>query len=208
MGVRDDLREIKSVELREQVLPPTQASRDEVEVLEAKRSGKLAEMRKAEALRGLAEVVKKRNESLRSKGPNFISEEEVTKARAEFAVAEAEVADKKAGLDVADAYLNQAKRRLGIETPEKTADPAATTQPKRPPETRPNADLGEPVEGRRAPSQDELRDAVEVLEAQLKGKRAQLRAAESVANMARRELENTKRLVDKQGMSSERAWIV
>lgn len=86
---------------------------DEVALLQVRRDGKAAAVRKAEAQRMLAKAIAARNESLRKKkGPNYVSDEETTRGEGELGVAEAEVGIRKSELDEADLILAQARRRL------------------------------------------------------------------------------------------------
>jgi hypothetical protein len=107
----------KSEKIREEL--GEARTHDEIEVLQARRDGKFADVRKAEAQRDVARLALTNTESLFKR--NGVAKQEVTMFEGKLAVAEAELASKKAALDEADALLNQAKRHLGVAT---TAKPA------------------------------------------------------------------------------------
>ena len=166
----EQLWEAKSIEIRNKLALGGRAEGEPVEVLAARRDGKAAEVRKAEAQAALARAVPARNQALKAKGANFISNEEFVKGEAEAAIAEAELGIARAGLAEAEARLARAG----------------------------GAKAGDRQAPDRSPSQAELLDAVEVLEVQLEGKRAELRGAESAANVATRQASRIDELV-KQG---------
>ena len=146
----------KSLAIREEIGIELSRPRDEVEVLKARRDGKAAAVRKAEAQRDLAKAVVARNARLIAKSRDMVSQEEATKADAELAVAEAEVASKLAEQAEADALLNQTRRRSG--------GVAHASDP-----TTPSAD--------RTRSLADFRDGIEMMEVQLQAKQAELRGS-------------------------------
>ena len=170
----------KSETIRDQ-LPSQAQARDQVEILQARRDGKLAEVKKAEALRGLAQAVVRRNETLKAKNANFVSNEEMVKAEGELAVAEAEVAGKKAELAEAGARLKQAAR---------IADPTFGNAPTDKPD---DVALPPPNPGDGTASRQARRDA----------KAAEVQKAEAQLSLAQTEVKYVETLVAKRGVSAK-----
>ncbi len=144
--------------------PSTPADlRDAVELLEVQLQAKQAELQGAEAKADLERRQLDRIKGLNARGavePQLVDEQAVR-----FGVAEAGVKSKMAEVTEVKLRLTQAKRRAGsIEPaqPDRRADsPAASS------------------------TLADLRDAVEVMEAQLQGKMAELRGAEAKAKSAK-----------------------
>jgi hypothetical protein len=153
--------------------------------LAARRRGKAAEVQKAEAQKAIAQAVVARNEKLIQKDKNYVSTEEKTRAEKELALAEAELELKKADLAEAEILLANA-RQPGLPALE-VPRPGTTTA------TPSNASLGE------------LRDAVELIEVQLLGKRSELKGAESKADLANKVLQQVKKMARQQVGSLEAA---
>jgi beta-lactamase regulating signal transducer with metallopeptidase domain/multidrug resistance efflux pump len=184
------LWEEKSQLFREEHLAQT---RDEIEVLQARREGKAAGLLKAEAERDLARLALTNTENLAKRGG--VNKQEVTIFEGKLKVTEAEVASKKADLDEADALLNQARRRLGVATaakpaPDLIADPFARS---------PLAN-GSKNANRDVPTLD-ARDEIEVLQTRRDGKAAEARKAEAQRDLAVVERDNTLKLVQKKSVS-------
>jgi len=153
---------------------------DLVALLQIRRDGKAAEVRKAEAQVELPKAGVVRGEQLRKRGSGYVSDDEIAKVRGELSVAEAEVAIRKAELVEADFRLDQARRRAG---------PAG---PKPPAGAEPPADV--PAGGGPSSLAD-ARDAVELLEVQLGAKRAEAQGEVKGVALAQRQLARTRSLV-------------
>jgi beta-lactamase regulating signal transducer with metallopeptidase domain len=163
----NELWEAKSREFGKEGSERAMQARDEVELLQFRRDGKAAEVKKAEAQLALAEKISKRMQTLKER--NAVSGDVLDESAAGLKVAEAELERKKSELAEADLYLNQAKRRLGpTEAPDPAPAPISTT-------TLP-----------------EFRDAIELQEAQLQGKQAELRGVELRVAQAKTELARMK----------------
>ena len=166
--------DIKSETIREELGAERSRSGDEAEVMQARRDGKAAEVRKAEAQRDLARLARENTARLRQR--QGVSENELVMANGQLAVAQAEMESKQAELAEADALLNQVRRRIGGASP--ASDPTAPS-------------------GDRPTSLPQLRDDIELMEVQLQAKQAELRGVESKANLARRQLDRITDLVNK-----------
>ncbi|WP_435008590.1 M56 family metallopeptidase [Tundrisphaera lichenicola] len=153
--------------------------RDEIPVLQARRDGKAAEVRKAEARRDLAKATMTRFSAYLKR--KAISREEMEKAEAELRIAEAEVESKQAELAESDLILDQTRRRLGL-------DPLAEPPPT-PAFSAPGGSLAD------------LRDFAELLEVQLQGKRAELQGEEAKLGAATSILNNTRQLHERATIS-------
>ena len=175
------LWETKSGVLRMELEPLVGRARDEVELLQIRRNRKAAEVRKAEAGLELARAVVQRNETLQKKGPQYVSREEVLKAEAEGKVAEAEVAGKTSELEEADLLLKQARRRLGIVTPD------GPVKPESPKAIRD----GEAPDPEAAP---DGRDEVGLFQARRDGQAAELKKADAGLELARQKMQRASNL--------------
>jgi beta-lactamase regulating signal transducer with metallopeptidase domain len=151
------------------ILKSTPVDQSEVRRMSARRNGKAAELQKAEAKKLIAQAVVDRNQALINKNPNYVSREDKIKAEGELAFAEAEVASKKADLGEAEIVLANAKQ------------PGLPSLPV-PRSSEPSAVLA-------SSTLPELRDAVELLEVQLRGKKADFDSAGSRADSERRKID-------------------
>ncbi len=170
----NQLREAKLQEFRNNPPEAVVQARTNLEVLQARRDGKAAELLKAQAQRDLAGAVVQRNERLRKQNPNLVSREEVDKAEAELKVAEAEVAGKKAEVREADAILNQARQRLEAA---KTPNPVPKAESPR------------------------AGDETGLFQSRRDAKAAELQKAEAQRDIARLEFQNTERLWKQKSVS-------
>ncbi len=143
----------------------TRVDENAVAILQARRDQAAAELQKAQAQKQLAVAVIQRNERLIAKDPRFVSDEERTKADSELVISDSQVSARKAELDEAEALLKQTKAA--------GATPRAGAKP------------DGPAPGASASTLAELRDAVELLEIQLLGKRTELRGVEAKVGYAR-----------------------
>jgi beta-lactamase regulating signal transducer with metallopeptidase domain/multidrug resistance efflux pump len=161
-----------------------QDAREEVALAQARRDGKAAEVRRAEAVLERAGKDMARANALLAR--SAIGQQEVDQITTDLKLAEADVAGKKAELAEADILLNQVKRRL--------PGPSAASQ-------------GPSSSGERPSTQAELRDAIELLEVQLQGKQAEMRRAEAIASQTRIQAANTKKLADRGGVSANEVQL-
>ena len=174
------LWEARSREFRADLTGRATAARDEIDLFQIRRNRKAADVKKAEAQRGLASRALEYTRSLRDK--KGVSDKEVARYEGELAVAEAELASKQTELDEADLLLNQAKRRFGIATPTPSA------KEKAPDEIR---DEAAPVKGASPDGRDEVR----LLQARRDGKAAEMKKSEARLELARQEMQRAKRLM-------------
>jgi beta-lactamase regulating signal transducer with metallopeptidase domain len=154
-----------------------QSLNDELAILRLRRDARAADFAEAEAQVKLASTVVARNIRLRQKDKNLVSEEEAGKGESELQIASAQRLRRKAEFDEAELLVQQAERRAGISKPE-------------------------PPEPARETSTD-ARDAIELLEVQLSGKQAELRGAQAKLDRKKTELNYTRSLVEKKGVSEK-----
>ncbi len=190
------LWEEKSAEVLEEIgAGRAQTARDEIEVLQARRDGKAAEMQKARAQRDMA--IMERDFTLKLKQKNAVSDQELALYEGKLAVTEAELASKKASLDEADALLNQSKRRLGVATaakpaPDLIADPFA-----RSPLANGSKDANRDVVGLDA------QDEVEFRQARRDGKAAELQKAEARLEQAKLDMNRASSLMTRNAIDQK-----
>jgi multidrug resistance efflux pump len=178
----DQLWESKSLAFREELEPQMGRARDEIELLQIRRNRKAADVRKAEAQRGLALAALEQTRKLRDK--QGVGTNEVTRYEGELAVTEAELASKQTELDEADLLLNQAKRRLGVAAPDSPAKEKAPDQIR---------DEAAPVKG----ASPDGRDEVGLSQARRNRKAAEVQKAEAQRDLAKAVVERNEALLKK-----------